>query len=245
MPIEYTTTQWPIKRLVEWRRKAKLLIPKHQRGYVWDMKHKKSLIDTIKRGLPIPSLTLSGSDLSGNRYYIEDGQQRIETMIRYCMDDFDLEGVFFSALGEDGQEWFLNYKVPVLIYTGATDEERIEIFDRLQNGVALSAGERFHALRFLSPLVQFTCDTLLYESSELFDQIEGIWGARLLVNEGDNRGDKTKRFRTLSEAICIVSGTLWGPTYYTEGYEQLREKLKQPLSSHQKERAMNLSLIHI
>lgn len=240
MPIEYSTTQYTIRSLVEWRRKGKLMVPKHQRGYVWDLKRREGLIDTISRGLPIPSLTLSHVDLSGNKYYIEDGQQRIETMVRYTKDDFSVEGIFFSALGEDGQECFLNYKVPVLIYTGATPEERIEIFDRLQNGMALSSGERFHALRFLSPLIQYTCETLLYENAELHELCEPIWGLRLLVDDGDNRGDKTKRYRNLSEAVCMISGTLWGPSFYSNTYEYLREKLRYPLSLQQKERSLNL-----
>lgn len=236
MPIEYITSQWTVKRLIEWRRKGKLLIPKHQRGYIWDSKHRTSLIDTIHRGLPIPSLTLSGVDLSGTKYYIEDGQQRIGTLVRFCEDNFDLEGVFFSALGEDGQAHFLEYKIPVLIYTGASDEERIEIFDRLQNGIILSHGERFHAMRFLSPLVQFTCETILYEGSDLQEFCEPIWGERQL----DEKGDRTKRFRTLREAICLVSGCLWGPLFYTETYDGLREKIRLSISTEQKEKALQL-----
>ena len=239
MPIQYVTTQWPVRRLVEWRKKGKLLIPKHQRGYVWDAKHRTGLIDTIHRGLPIPSLTLSGSDLSGNKYYIEDGQQRIETLVRFCEDKFDLEGVYFSALGDDGQDFFLSYKVPVLIYTGASDEERIEIFDRLQNGIALSHGERFHAMRFLSPLVQYTCEVLLYEDSPLQKYCDTIWGTRKL--DGDNKvGDGTKRYRILREAICLVAGSLWGVDSYLENYDMLREKLRIALTPSQKEKSMRL-----
>jgi uncharacterized protein with ParB-like and HNH nuclease domain len=59
MPITYTTTQLTVKQLIQWREKGKLGIPMHQRGYVWDLKHQKSLLDTIYRGLPISSLTLS------------------------------------------------------------------------------------------------------------------------------------------------------------------------------------------
>lgn len=217
------------------------MIPKHQRGYVWDGKHRVGLIDTINRGLPIPSLTLSGSDLSGNKYYIEDGQQRIETLVRFCMDKFDLEGVYFSALGDDGQQVFLNYKVPVLLYKGASDEERIEIFDRLQNGIALSHGERFHAMRFLSPLVQYTCETLLYENAPLQKYCDLIWGSRKL--DGDNKvGDGTKRYRILREAICLVAGSLWGVDCYVENYDSLREKLRLSLTEAQKEKSKKILL---
>jgi hypothetical protein len=237
MTIQYTTTQWPVKRLVEWRKKGKLFIPRHQRGFVWNLKHQRLLIDTIRRGLPIPSLTLSGTDLSGNKYSIEDGQQRIETLVRFCDNKFDLEGIFFTALGEDGQQSFLEYRVPILMYTGANHEERIEIFDRLQNGIALSHGERFHAMRFLSPLVQYTCETLLYEDATLQKSIETIWGPRKL--DGDPKvGDGTKRYRTLREAVCLIAGSLWGPEYFTEIYDTMREKIRLPLTEGAKERSL-------
>ena len=237
MPIQYATTQRSVKWLVESRKKGRLFIPRHQRGFVWNLKHQRSLVDTIRRGLPIPSLTLSGTDLSGNKYSIEDGQQRIETLVRFCDNKFDLEGVFFAALGEDGCKDFLDYKVPVLIYTGANDEERIEIFDRLQNGIALSNGERFHAMRFLSPLVQYTCEALLYEDATLQNSIEAIWGLRKL--DGDPKvGDGTKRYRTLREAVCLIAGSLWGPAYFTENYDSLREKLRLPLTEGVKDRSL-------
>lgn len=234
MPITYTTTQWPVRRFIDWRSKGKLVIPKHQRGYVWDSKHRTGLIDTINRGLPIPSITLSGQDISGTKYYIQDGQQRIETLKRFVENKFSLEGVFFSALGDDGQTDFLDYKIPVLIYSGATDEEHIEIFDRLQNGVILSYGERFHSMRFLSPLVQFTCETLLYEQGDLQEDCEYIWGERKLDEE---KGDGTKRFRTLREAVCLMAGCLWGPEFFMESYDGLREKLRLSLTDVQKKKA--------
>jgi hypothetical protein len=237
MPVYYETTQWPVKRLVDWRNKNKLRIPKHQRGDVWDTKHRIALIDTILRNLPISSITLSGTDLSGcNIYSIEDGKQRIETLVRFCDGKFAVNDQYFEDLSEDIQFNLWRYKVPVLIYSGATDEERIEIFDRLQNGVVLSSGERFHAMRFLSPLIQFTCETLLYDGSPYEEDMGLVWGLRRV--DADARiGDGTKRFRTLREAVCLMSGLLWGPEFFTESYDALREKMRKPLSETQKEKA--------
>lgn len=237
MPIDYTTTQWPVKRIIEWRLKSKMRIPRHQRGYVWDSKHRTALIDTIIRGLPISSITLSGTDLSGNVYFIEDGQQRVETLVRFCQNKFDYEGLYFNGLDEDKQYKILNYKIPVLIYTGATEEERIEIFDRLQNGIILSYGERFHAMRFLSPMVEYTCDVLLHEDSKLQRECEEVWGTRLLDEDDSKKGDGTKRFRNLREAVAIVSGTLWGPEFFSDNYDALREKLRKPLTEEQKKKS--------
>jgi len=249
MPITYTTTQLTVKQLIQWREKGKLGIPMHQRGYVWDLKHQKSLLDTIYRGLPISSLTLSTADISGvyveeakGKYYIEDGQQRVQTLLRFKQNKFSLRlsednEVSYDDLLETDRETILNYKVPVLIYSGATEENRIEIFDRLQNGIILSYGERFHSMRFLSPFIKFTCETLLYENSDIHPSMCGVWGPRHLIEGG---GDGTKRFRTMREAVCIMAGCLWGTDSYTEVYDSLREKLRMPLGENQKKNAMRI-----
>ena len=90
MPISYTTTQYPIQKLLTWREKGKLRVPIHQRGFVWDNNRKINLIDTIMRSLPIPSLTLSVSldAQSIKKYWIEDGQQRITTIQKYVNNEY-------------------------------------------------------------------------------------------------------------------------------------------------------------
>jgi hypothetical protein len=242
MPIKYTTTQWDIRKILLWRSKAKLRIPRHQRGSAWNHDHETSLIDTIYRGLPISSITLSSVDLSGNNvHFIEDGKQRLNTLEKFFANKIDLDGAYFISLPKEVQEEFLNYKVPVLIYSNATEEERIEIFDRLQNGILLSYGERFHAIRFLSPMVSFACEVLLNTTAELQPKIEKVWGRRFLQDESEsNVGDGTKRYRVMREAVCIVSGCLWGTKYYSENYDILREKLRKPLSEEQKNKAVRL-----
>ena len=120
MPITYTTTQFTVKQLIQWRERGKLGIPLYQRGYVWDIKHQKSLLDTIYRGLPISSLTLSTADISGvsmeeakGKYYIEDGQQRVQTLLRFKQNKFSLRlsednEVSYDDLLETDREIILN-----------------------------------------------------------------------------------------------------------------------------------------
>ncbi len=242
MPIKYTPTQWEVSKILKWREKGKLRIPKHQRGSAWTKQHETALIDTIYRGLPISSITLSSVDLSGNNiHYIEDGCQRICTLEKFRKNLISLDGTFFTSLPQEIQDEFLNYKIPVLIYSGATEEERIEIFDRLQNGVLLSYGERFHSMRFLSPLVNFACEILLQEDSPLQRDIEEVWGLRLLCEgEDGKRGDGTKRYKNLREAVCIMAGCLFGPSSYTEIYTDLRSELRKTLTEPQKEKAIRI-----
>ena len=240
MPIKYTTTQWDIRKILVWRSKAKLRIPRHQRGNAWNREHEISLIDTIYRGLPISSITLSSVDLSGNNvHFIEDGKQRLNTLEKFFANKIDLDGAYYISLPKEVQEEFLKYKIPILIYSNATEEERIEIFDRLQNGILLSYGERFHSIRLLSPMVSFTCEILLNTTALLQPKIEKVWGKRILEDES-GRGDGTKRYKVMREAVCIVSACLWTTEYYSENYDILREKLRKPLSDEQKNKAIRL-----
>ena len=232
MTITYTTTQRTVKQILEWRETKKLRIPLHQRGFVWDKKRQEGLIDTIRRGLPIPSLTLSKDS---SAYWVEDGQQRITTLQRYYTNKLEVDG-FFSNSTIENQKNFLDYKLPVMIYENATMEEKIEIFDRLQNGLALSSGERFYSLRLLSPTVMFAIETIFGESTHKL-LITQVWGERSLEDGAEKMKDGSSRFNILKQCVCIVGGLVWGPAYFTETYENLREILRNPIELTQKRKA--------
>lgn len=242
MPISFKTTQWPIDRLLEWRERGRIKIPTHQRGFVWDTKLQTGLIDTVTRGLPLPSLTLSKDSQNPDFYFVEDGQQRITTLLKYRNGETCIKGRFFMNESEQFRNAFLSYKIGVLIYEDATQEERVEIFDRLQNGMALSAGERFNALRYLSPTVQWTCDMILNEGAAYNRTIQAFWGEKLLNPSEERLKDGTKRFGVLKEAVSLCAGLLWGPEFYTDSYDKLRENLRQPLTSIQMSKAKNILL---
>ena len=246
MPISYTTTQYPIQKLLTWREKGKLRVPIHQRGFVWDNNRKINLIDTIMRSLPIPSLTLSVSldAQSIKKYWIEDGQQRITTIQKYVNNEYvNKQRILFCNLILPQQHQILNYMIPVLVYQDATNDERIEIFDRLQNGLALSTGERFNSLRLLSPTIQFTCDMLLYESAKYRKTVIPFWGDNLLFNPTEEAlKDGTRRFKTLKDAVCICTGALWGSDFFSDKYDTLRPVLIQTLTDERKEKGIKVLL---
>ena len=237
MPISFRTTQMSLDQLLEWRERGKIKIPLHQRGFVWDTKLQSGLIDTVTRGLPLPSLTLSKEADNQNRYFIEDGQQRLTTLLKYKNGETNFKGIFFNDLPEDKKNEFLGYKIGVLIYEDATQEERVEIFDRLQNGMALSAGERFNALRYLSPTIQWTCDIIINENGVYNKKIQEFWGEKMLNPAEERLKDGTKRFGVLKEAVSLSAGLLWGPESYTDSYDKLRDNLRMPLSSEQMTKA--------
>jgi hypothetical protein len=88
-------------------------------------------------------------------------------------------------------------------------------------------------------MVSFTCEILLNTTALLQPKIEKVWGKRILEDES-GRGDGTKRYKVMREAVCIVSACLWTTEYYSENYDILREKLRKPLSDEQKNKAVRL-----
>ena len=237
MPIKFKTVQYSLKDLLEWRENGMLRVPVHQRGFVWDAKLQTGLIDTIQRGMPVPSLTLSKDPNNPKAAWIEDGQQRITTLLKYRNGETSFKGVFFNDLSEKDKNDFLKYQIGTLVYEDFTQEERVEIFDRLQNGMALSAGERFNALRYLSPTVQWTCEMILNENGIYNKRIQEFWGEKILNPAEERLKDGTKRFGVLKEAVSLCAGLLWGPESYTDSYDKLRENLRMPLSSEQMTKA--------
>lgn len=76
--IEPKTISVSISEIVSKYQKGKIIIPKIQRGFVWDRNRALELIMSIIQGYPIPPLlTLK----LGSEYFIIDGQQRLKTIL--------------------------------------------------------------------------------------------------------------------------------------------------------------------
>jgi hypothetical protein len=74
-----------------------------QRPLVWDTKQKKSLIESIMKGIYIPSITVIQHENEGDKkriLRIIDGKQRLTTVISFYNGEF---GIDFG-----GKEWFFN-----------------------------------------------------------------------------------------------------------------------------------------
>lgn len=72
----YNITYDQLARLYEAK---KIIVPKMQRGFVWDDMQASRLIESILMGLPLPSLFLIKNVEEGN-YLVVDGLQRITTI---------------------------------------------------------------------------------------------------------------------------------------------------------------------
>ena len=127
----------------------------YQRRSVWNPSQKSYLINTLFEQTPIPTLYIRHSlDIEAEKSVREvvDGQQRIRAILEYTSDDFAAKHPSYekkvkcSQLKKSDLEKLKLTALSVGYLLGATDEDVIEIFGRL-NSVAksLNAQEKRNA----------------------------------------------------------------------------------------------------
>ncbi len=205
-------------------------IPVHQRPEIWDSKRKSALVQTILSGLPMGLLIIFETTENGKRIrWLEDGQQRYWSIFRYKQDAFqtNVKGFekFYSELNADEQACFNWYQIPVLTYENVTTEERLYIFQYLQNGVPLTSGQRFHAIMELSPLVRFAQE-MMSGNTPLAARISSAFGF------GSKPLKDNKSKTQLQNAMAIVGGLSLGPGFITSSYDILGPRLLDDIQSH-------------
>ncbi len=154
-----------IQDLINLNRNRELqLNPWYQRRSVWTPPQKAYLINTLFEQKPIPSLYIRHSlDIDAEKSIREvvDGQQRIRAVLEYVEGAFAAthpaypRKIKYSQLKRAEAEHFKLTSISVGYLLGATDEDVIEIFGRL-NSVAktLNAQEKRNA-RFSGEYKQF------------------------------------------------------------------------------------------
>lgn len=194
---------------------AMVTVPDYQRDYVWKSDKQKNLIDTVFSGYPIPAILVTQDHM--NRYSIQDGQQRLETFFRFYNGQIqDKDGLSFTGLSDEKKRTFLNYKIPIIDITGASRDDESTIYDRLNQGMALSHGEKFHNRR----------STLIVALTERLLMTNGV-GLHALATSvfGDYLGMSDLRHKNLENAVAYVAGAALGSSYITTSYDKLASNL--------------------
>jgi hypothetical protein len=99
--------------------------PPYQREFIYKIKQRNAVIDTVKKDFPLNTMYWSVRD-DGN-YEIIDGQQRTISVCQYVQGEFSLNGLYFHNLQQDQQEQILDYDLTIYLCSG-TDSERLEWF---------------------------------------------------------------------------------------------------------------------
>lgn len=76
---------WPITQFVQYANYNELdLSPSYQRAEVWPNSDSQMLIESVLRGIPLPSvILLQRSEASGTSYEVVDGKQRLTAILRF------------------------------------------------------------------------------------------------------------------------------------------------------------------
>ncbi len=118
--------------------------PPYQREFVYNVKQRDAVIDTVMKGHPLNSIYWSVNE--NNEFEVIDGQQRIISICQYCNGDFSFKGKYFHSLKEDEIEKINNYKLNVYFCSG-TDSEKLAWFETINiAGAVLSPQELKNAI---------------------------------------------------------------------------------------------------
>ena len=136
--------EWTLLQLHKNRYKIKPAV--FQRSDVWFPRRRKLLIDSILRGIDIPKIYLQKSE-NVQEWDIIDGHQRIDTIIGFFDDEFEVDGEKFSEMSPQKQEIIKNYRLTIVEVSEIPDEEVRLLFKRLNLGIPLNSGERLNAIK--------------------------------------------------------------------------------------------------
>ena len=187
-------------RLASWLLEGTLYPAHYQRNAnCWAQSKQEKLIDSIMRGKCIPEVLMR--ELTNGKFTLEDGLQRLTAVRNFKDGKITWNGKSYSNLTIVEKQRFDSYSIPVQKYSGATDEEAVEMFMDRQEGSPLNTGEKEHAVGEFSDVVSYTIQTLMTKGSPLFERGTKIWGERL---------NNDKRHENLANAVALVLGCASG-----------------------------------
>jgi hypothetical protein len=133
------------------RRRDRIEIPEFQRGKVWDTLRKQEFIDTIQSNWFVPVVFLRAVD--EQHFECIDGQQRLNAIFGFYSNAFPLSrkfsqhgGKLYKDLPDKVKDIFDDYELYIVEIYDAEPGEVEKLFQRLQLGVPLNAGEKLNAI---------------------------------------------------------------------------------------------------
>jgi hypothetical protein len=155
---------------------APLLIPDHQRFYVWSESRKAPLIDSIMENCPLPLMVFTQEIYGGKSIrFVQDGQQRLMTIQKFMLGEFKWNDKLYSELTPQEHIRFLSYKLNCDIIINPTPEQVADMFERLNCGKPLTDNDKFFNRRD-SPVISFILNELIKHPnlSQRFKKYTGL-----------------------------------------------------------------------
>jgi Protein of unknown function DUF262 len=149
------TYDYSIATVVDYLKSGHIFVPKFQRGYVWTETQAARLIESLIIQCPVPVIYLSQEP--DERLSVIDGNQRLQSILRYVENLFDLkgltaypelEGLKYFQLDPRFQRHIMNRTLRCIVIMKDTHPQvKFDVFERLNTGaVKLSAQELRHGI---------------------------------------------------------------------------------------------------
>ena len=142
--IEHKNETWSIREIKRFCEEERITLPAFQRRDAWKETDKSRLIESVLRGIPIPSIYVAEDRDRPRAYTIIDGQQRINSFVDYIDNKFGLTGLTileglsrqkYNNLTPSHKLKIDDTRIPVTIVLKDTDPDALyEIFERLNSG---------------------------------------------------------------------------------------------------------------
>jgi hypothetical protein len=142
------------KRAIDkiYKRRDRYEIPDWQRGEVWSLGQKQSLIDSILREWKLPKFYFLR--LSENETEVVDGQQRLSAIFEFYGNEFPLSkasakrfgGPYYRDLSQIHSDAFDDFEIEFDQIEDADESELKEFFQRLQQGLPLTTSEKLNSV---------------------------------------------------------------------------------------------------
>jgi Protein of unknown function DUF262/Putative DNA-binding domain len=129
---------------------------RYQRKLVWTIEEKRSFLDSIINGYPVPLVLLAEvTDEKGRKLEIIDGMQRLNAIMSFIDQEFDIDGMYFdldtmadTKLLKDNEKILqkssildrkvcaniVRYQIPLSVFQEAGKSHIDEVFRRLNSG---------------------------------------------------------------------------------------------------------------
>ena len=140
--MKFTIEAWTVLEL--YKRRHQIQFPVYQRGEVWSEHKRMLLIDSILRGIDIPKLYFQRT--SPEEWDCIDGHQRIQSIVGFFDAEFEWEGDTFDKLSDEQRNTIEEYKLTITEVSEIDEEEVRLLFQRLQLGLPLNAGEKLNSI---------------------------------------------------------------------------------------------------
>ncbi len=181
------------------------LDPPYQRRSVWTANDRRFFLDTIFRNFPSPAIFLHKhiSEAGAVKYYVVDGKQRLETILRFSKSkiriaadygDIRLNNKRFCDISDNFEmkARFWNYQLPVEMIDFKDAELVKDVFDRLNRNSRKLTGQELRHAKF---------DGWLITKAEAEAELE-VWSSLGVATRA--RAKRMMDVQFISELIAAV-----------------------------------------